>query len=76
MKDRLIAAMIDAIALRKAFYVKVKMPECIKPEMIINPAENLEYKKKYYEHAYDDDLKLLSFDKIQIVEFGQIEGDF
>lgn len=76
MKDRLIAAMVDAIALRKSFYIKVKAAGCKHPEMIINPWENLEYKKEYYMFAYDNNLCLKDAPNIKIVEFGQIEGNF
>lgn len=76
MKERLMAAMIDAIALRKAFYIKVLAAGCDKPETIINPWENLEYKKEYYNFAYDENLFLRNAPKIKIVEFGQIEGNF
>lgn len=76
MKQRLWAAMTDAIALKKAFYVKVRMPGCKQPETIINPCENLEYKREYYMFAYDNDLCLKDKKDIKIVEFGQIEGNF
>lgn len=47
--------------------VFVRMPNCSKPEIIENPKENFKFKKDYYNNAYDNDLRLKSFNEIKIV---------
>lgn len=50
-----------------------------KPEIIINPSENFDFKLDYYKRAYNEDLVLKSFDGIRIIgfdygnTFGQLE---
>lgn len=40
-----------------------------KPEMIVNPRENVDAKMVYYRSAYDNDLRLKANPKIQIVDY-------
>ncbi|TCI26657.1 hypothetical protein EVJ32_04600 [Exiguobacterium sp. SH5S4] len=46
-----------------------------KPEMIVNPRENVDAKMVYYRSAYDNDLRLKANPKIQIVDYQFSEGD-
>lgn len=46
--------------------VCVNMPDLPKPEIICNPPENVSGKRDYYAKAYDDDMKLKTFDQISI----------
>ena len=51
-------------------------------ELIVIPNESLNYKLKYYEDKYNDELQLKSFNEIEIINFTccdtleQIELDF
>lgn len=47
--------------------VAIKLPNLDKPEIIINPSENMEEKLKYYKNAYNDDLTLKTCKDIQII---------
>lgn len=49
--------------------VLVESPDSVKPEIIINPRENLETKLAYYMRAYNDNLELNTFNKIRIVKY-------
>lgn len=40
-----------------------------KPEIIINPSENFDFKLDYYKKAYNNDLVLKTFDGIRITRF-------
>ena len=51
----------------------VAMPDCPKNEVIINERENFDAKLAYYKKAYNDDLTLKSFNRIQIT--GIVYGD-
>lgn len=44
-------------------------------EIIVNPNCNFESKKEYYDKAYDDDLRLKTFDGIQIVSAIRFDED-
>lgn len=46
--------------------VFVSMPDLPKPEIICNPPENVSSKRVYYAKAYDDDMRLETFDQISI----------
>lgn len=46
--------------------VFVNMPDLPKPEIICNPPENVPGKREYYAKAYDDDMRLETFDQISI----------
>ena len=65
-------------ALNNGWGIKVfiAMPDLPLPEIICNPAENVEGKKAYYDKAYDDEMKLKTFDQIQIknLEFLHIKN--
>lgn len=52
--------------------VKIAMQGFEKPEVIVNPKENIDSKLEYYKKAYKEDLHLKTFDGIQIVEAGYI----
>lgn len=64
--------MKKAIKEKKAFAVSVSVPNCVKPEIIINPWENLEYKLDYYKKAYNDNLELVHNNEIKIIDFGML----
>lgn len=49
--------------------VQVTVPDCPEPEMIINPKENFDGKKAYYEKAYNENLELNTFNKIKILDY-------
>ena len=56
----------------KYVMVKIAMQGFEKPEVIVNPKENIDSKLAYYKKAYKEDLHLKTFDGIQIVEAGYI----
>lgn len=56
----------------KYVMVKIAMQGFEKPEVIVNPKENIDSKLEYYKKAYKEDLHLKTFDGIQIVEAGYI----
>jgi len=58
---------------KKFVAVMVAMPDCPKNEVIINERENFDAKLAYYKKAYNDDLTLKSFNRIQIT--GIVYGD-
>lgn len=64
--------MRKAIEEKKSFLISVTIPGCNKPEIIINPWENLEYKLEYYKKAYTDNLELVHNNEIKIIDFGII----
>lgn len=49
--------------------VEVLMDQMDKPEIIINPSENIKFKLDYYRNAYNDNLVLKNCDRIRIVAF-------
>lgn len=51
-----------------AIVVAVQMPNLKSVEMIINPRENFEVKRAYYDKAYDENMCLKSFSEIKIVD--------
>lgn len=59
-----------AIKEKNMFAVCVLLPGCTKPEIIINPWDNLEYKLEYYKKAYNDNLELINNTEIKIIDFG------
>lgn len=69
-KKCLEAEINKAIQEKSTFAVSIQIPDCPKPEIIINPWDNLEYKLEYYKKAYNDDLELINNTKIKIVDFG------
>lgn len=46
--------------------VEILMPDLPEPELIENPKANLPNKLEYYKKAYDEELKLKSFNQIRI----------
>ncbi|MGF2144049.1 hypothetical protein ACQUEF_01715 [Vagococcus fluvialis] len=66
-KEQFLEFIDVAIETGRGIKVEIKMPDLPSPEFITNPNENLEGKRAYYDKAYDDDLKLKTFDQIQIV---------
>lgn len=67
----------------KARYVGVKivMPKCPSPEVIINEYPNFDSKLEYYKNAYSEDLSLKACEDIKIIgftygnSFAQIQKD-
>ncbi len=59
----------------KYVMVKIAMQGFEKPEVIVNPKENIDSKLEYYKKAYKEDLHLKTFDGIQIVEAGYMKGN-
>lgn len=51
-----------------AIVVAVQMPDLNSVEMIVNPRENFEVKRAYYDKAYDDNMCLRAFNQIKIVD--------
>lgn len=56
-----------AIKWRMGISVLISMPDLPDYEVIQNPFDNVLGKLKYYKKAYDEQLKLKTFDKIKIV---------
>lgn len=54
---------------KKFIGIKIRIPDAIVPEIIINPYENFENKLAYYKRAYNNDLTLKTFRDIKIVDF-------
>jgi hypothetical protein len=55
-----------------AVFVKVKLPEQLEPEIIINYYTSIQDKARYYSSAYSQGLKLKFNPDIQIVDYGII----
>lgn len=49
--------------------ILIKLPNLEYPEVICNPPENIEQKIKYYEEAYDDELKLKTNPSVSIIGY-------
>lgn len=49
--------------------VFIEMPGFELPEIIINPAENLEKKLEYYKNTYDEDLKHKYAEGVKIIGY-------
>lgn len=49
--------------------VEVTVPNCPENEFIINHKANFQGKKEYYSKAYNDNLELISFPEIKIVDY-------
>lgn len=60
---------VEKIQSGRSLVVYISMPDLSKPEMIINQYENIDKKLEYYLKAYNDDLKLISFPSIEIVNY-------
>lgn len=48
--------------------IKVSLQNAPEPEIIINPATNIQSKLEYYQKAYDDSLRLLHCKDIRIIK--------
>lgn len=62
-------AMEYAMEHNQHFAVAINIIGCDKPEIIINPPENLKHKIEYYKIAYDEECKLKSYEKIKIMNY-------
>ena len=51
------------------FAVVIEIEGCDGKELIINPAENFEYKLDYYNRNYNEDLTLQFSKSVRIVDF-------
>lgn len=49
--------------------ILIQLPDCRRPEVIINPAINFEKKWEYYDGAYNNELELRFNPKVKIVGF-------
>lgn len=68
-KAKLVEVFAEAIAHgHKYVGVKISMPNCPEPEVIINPNANLDSKLDYYLRSYNEDLCLNTFTSIRIVD--------
>lgn len=54
---------------KKSIGIHIKMPKLLKEEIIVNPFENLDEKLKYYQEAYNENLKLKTFNEIKITGY-------
>ena len=68
-KQRLLAEIDEAIEENIGLEILVTAPGMPRLEAIINPTENLPYKRAYYDSAYDDDLCLKNNKEIKIIAF-------
>lgn len=59
----------QAIKTKTNVGVFVEMPRFESPEIIINPAENLEKKLEYYKNTYDENLKHKHAEGIKIIGY-------
>lgn len=73
-KEVMLAEMILAERDGHAFVIAVNNGQTISSELIINPTENLEYKRNYYSNAYTDDLTLVHNEEIGIEWFSQMNN--
>ncbi len=55
--EDLIELMDKALEENKYIAVEITIPGCESPELIINPPENIPFKKNYYLTAYNDKLE-------------------
>lgn len=62
-----------AIEKGEGIRVLIGMPDLPCPEMIVNPASNVEAKRDYYRRAYNDDLQLKTFTEIEIIHYETFE---
>lgn len=67
-KDVFMESMNKALEYDKGIEVWVKHPDLEDFEIIMNSKNNVQEKKKYYDKAYDEDMKLKSFPDISIVK--------
>lgn len=72
-KQEFLNALDLAIEEGTGIKVMIKQPNLNEPEVIFNPANNVAEKKNYYDTAYDDLMKLKTFDQIQIIDVGQCQ---
>lgn len=59
----------EAIKLDEPLGLFIEMPGFEKPELIINPVENLEKKLKYWKSAYDSDLEHKYAEGVKIIDW-------
>lgn len=57
-----------ALAQNKGIRVEISSPDMPMNEVIMNPAENVEQKARYYNEAYDDDMKMKRNPSIVMVD--------
>jgi len=57
-----------ALKQNKGIRVEIKTPDMPMNEVIMNPAENVEQKAKYYNETYDDDMKMKRNPNIVMVD--------
>lgn len=64
-------ALCDEIKVKESGFlvIYVENPDMPEPEMIINSVKNVEYKKNYFDTAYNDELELKAKKEIKIVNF-------
>ena len=58
-----------AIKTKQSLDLLIKMPGFESPEMIVNPAENLEKKLEYYKNTYGEDLEHKHAKGIKIIAY-------
>ena len=56
--EKFIETLEYAILNNKGIRVLITMPDLPKPEMIVNPSDNVKTKLEYYKKAYNDNLEL------------------
>ena len=67
-KEKFLENLDKAITKGWGIKVYVNMPDLPKEEIICNPPENVSGKRRYYDNAYDDAMKLKTFDQISITD--------
>lgn len=66
--DRLVDCFDSAIDHEKEYVaIMVKIPNCIKPEIIIQHKENLLEKIQYYRNSYNSDCELNSNKSVKLI---------
>lgn len=72
-RDEFLKVVDKAIEEKQGIAVFISMPWLNKPEVILNPQENLEEKRTYYLDAYDENMRLKSNENIKITKV--LKGD-
>lgn len=72
-KKHFMFVMDNALVLEKGIMVHVSVPDLPYPEIIYNQYENIFSKIKYYDEAYDDEMKLKANPEIYIIDADTVE---
>lgn len=74
-KENFLSVLDFAIEDKKGIRVAIRMPDLEELEIITNPYVNVQAKREYYDKAYDENMKLKTFDKIEVVYVMTVNKD-